>query len=82
MTLIKRQFLDSLYNHPKGHKNIFSFKKNGYTVNLTPKQVISEIDKETEIGKELLRNIEIQEKILINLSSYQPVETNDIQENQ
>ena len=67
--MIKRQFLDSLYSHPQSHKRLYSFKKkSGYTVNLSPSQLLKEINQETEIGKQVLESIKLQQKILLNLA--------------
>lgn len=70
--MLKRQFLDYLYSHPKKYKKIFTYKndKKGYSESFSPNQLLKEIDKETDLGNKILKDLEYQEKILYNFNMF------------
>ena len=70
--MIKRQFLDFLYTHPKKHKKVFNYKDpdKGYSELFSPSQLLKEIDEETSLGKTILKDLRYQEKNLHNINMF------------
>ena len=68
--MVKRQFLDFLYNHPRKYKKTYCYKhkSKGYSELFSPNQILEEISEETEIGKDILKELEYNHKTLINMS--------------
>lgn len=69
--LLKRQFLDWLYEHPRKYRKIFKVEtKSGYFIKLSPNELLKEIDNKTDIGNKILNQLENDQENIFLMKNF------------